>query len=607
MDKGWWARFTVVLAAGVAAWLTLWPSLETWVPMPEWVRTNFTKRISPGLDIRGGLRMVYEVEVEEAVRDRRDAVVEQLQQQLGERLGTLKDGESPSREALQNLRKQVVLAAEKGTTDRVRAEFRAEQDAAKLDRDLLKKLGDLREVGRDGRVVTLALEDDRLQYIRDTAVEQAKKTITNRIDELQIRETSVTSRGEDIVIEVPGADEAAFDRIRDIISRTARLEFKIVDDQNDVVANLQDIPEGIEKRTERAPAGEGRAESITTYLYASGEDSRKALEEYINRLQEDEQVPPDHQLLLGKVEGTSEEAPAWRTYYVFARSELTGDYIDEAFVTFDERENNRPAVALNFNSAGARIFGDLTERNVKRRMAIVLDDQIDSSPPVINEKIGGGQARISMGGFRNFEEIRDQAQDLVVVLRAGALPAPIRPSNQQRIGASLGKDSVKLGAVGALVGIGLALLFMLFYYEVAGLVADTMVLLNLLLLLAVLAFFEGTLTLPGIAGIALTVGMALDANVLITERLREELAQGRTPRAAVEQGYKRALSSIFDSQLTTFIAGVVLLQYGSGPIKGFAVTLLIGIGTSLFTGVFCSKVMMDWVVKGLRVQKLRAG
>ena len=200
-----------------------------------------------------------------------------------------------------------------------------------------------------------------------------------------------------------------------------------------------------------------------------------------------------------------------------------------------------------------------------------------------------------------------EANDLVVVLKAGALPAPLRPSNEQLIGPTLGHDSVEKGAMGALIGIGLVLILMALYYQVAGLVADVMVVLNVLLLLALMAALGATLTLPGIAAIALTVGMAVDANVLITERIREELRLGKSPRSAVDQGFARAFSSVFDSQITTFIAGIVLFQFGTGPIKGFAVMLMIGIATSLFTGIFCSRVMLDWIVRGLKVERLRVG
>jgi len=579
--------------------------------MPGWVSKVFTHRISPGLDIRGGLRMVYEVEVDEAIRDRRNAIVDQLNHILGEKFSLWKKDDLPSREQLDKLRARVRVSGDPTQYHIVRVSFTDAKDMVKLDRDTVKRLGDVQEKGKGDKSIALGLNEERLDELRRTAVEQAVKTITNRIDELQIRETAVSSRGDEVIIEVPGADEAAFSRIRDIVSRTARLEFKITDDENDFVTSLNDIPQGIEKRVERAPVGPNRPESQTSYLFAKGKKGKEALSKYIAKLQNETRIPDDHQLLLGKFEGEADPkaaaGPDWRTYYVFARAEITGDYIDEAFVTFDERENSKPAVALNFNPAGADVFARLTERNVKRRMAIVLDNQIDAAPPVISEKIPGGHARISMGGFRSFEEIRDEAQDLVVVLRAGALPAPIRLANQQHIGATLGKDSVRLGALGAVAGVGLVLLFMLAYYEVVGIAANIAVILNILYLLAVLAFFEGTLTLPGIAGIALTVGMAVDANVLINERIREELLSAKTPRLAVEQGYQRAFSSIFDSQLTTMIAGVVLLQYGTGPIKGFAVTLIIGIVTSIFTAVFCSKVVMDWFVRGIKVKRLRAG
>jgi preprotein translocase subunit SecD len=279
--------------------------------------------------------------------------------------------------------------------------------------------------------------------------------------------------------------------------------------------------------------------------------------------------------------------------------------VKEATIQFDQ-ENNKPYVALQFNQKGANKFGELTGRNVKRRMAIVLDDRAESAP-VIQTEIGGGNCQITLGGSGSYNETLQEAKDLVLVLRAGALPAPIRPSNEQLIGPTLGQDAIKKGGMGALLGVTLVVAFMFLYYQVAGVVADIAVLMNLLFLFALMALFEATLTLPGVAGIALTVGMAVDANVLINERIREELRLGKSARAAVDQGFDRAFWSIFDGQLTTFIAGVVLFQYGTGPIKGFAVTLMIGIMTSLFTGVFCSRLMFDWIVRGLRVKTLRVG
>ncbi len=609
MDRGWYLRFSLVALITVLAWLALWPSLNQWVPAPEWVRNAFPGRISPGLDIKGGLRLMYEVEVDEAIRDRRDRLAERMLRQLGERLGIIEEGEAEtaSREQIDEVRERVRV--QRVGERRIRVLFTDASDAQKLDRDWLEDwFSDLRivETSNEGKTVDLGIREERLDTLRETAVEQAVKTISNRIDELQIRETTVLGRDEDIIVEIPGADEEMFDYIRGIITRTASLDFKVLDDESDFVAQIpeSELPEGITRDRESVSAGEQAGTVVSSYLVARGQDARQRLSDFVEGLE----VPDDHQLLLGAVEeeteGEAEEA--WRTYYLFRTAEVTGEDVSDAFVGFDPQDQQKPMVMLQFNAEGAEGFERLTGRNVKRRMAIVLDDRVESAP-VINERIGGGRAQITLGSYRGYEELLQEANELVIVLKAGALPAPIRPANEQLIGPTLGQDSVERGAEGALIGIGLVLVFMLFYYHVAGIVADTMVILNVLFLLAALAAFEATLTLPGVAGIALTVGMAVDANVLITERIREELRLGKSPRSAVDQGYRRAFWSIFDSQVTTFIAGVVLFQYGTGPIKGFAVTLMIGIATSVFTGVFCSKVFFDWIVRGLRASRLRVG
>jgi preprotein translocase subunit SecD len=491
--------------------------------------------------------------------------------------------------------------------------FKNPAEAAKLDHELINRYGDLREVQRTGGVVELDIRTDFLDQIRDTAVEQARETVGNRIDALGLREAAVSVQGSNIIVEVPGADQQAFQKIRDIISKTARLEFQIVDDEATFVEELADVPEGIQKRTEIVSAGANNPQVSSSFLVARGEGSRQKLLAYVDSLAQAGKIPSDHELLIGELSGsedaeadaTAQREEAWRTYYLFGRAEVTGQSIEDAFVANDP-QTNKPYVAVNFNSEGADAFGDLTGRNVKRRMAIVLDDRV-ASAPVIQTEIGGGRCQITLGGFRPYNEVLNEAQDLVVVLKAGALPVPIRPANEQMIGPSLGQDGVTQGVKGAAVGILLVFAFMVVYYEVGGLVASVAVIINLLLLLATLALFEATLTLPGIVAVALNIGMAVDANVLINERIREELRSGKSPRSAVEQGFSRAFWSIFDSQLTTFIAAVILFQYGTGPIKGFAVTLMIGICTSLFTGVFCSRVVFDWVVRGLRVQRLRVG
>ena len=610
MDRGWYFRFSMILTALVVGWLALWPSLDPWLPAPPLVKRWFRGRISPGLDIKGGLRLMYEVEVDAAIRDRRDRLADALVERLGAKLKLYKGDEPPTREELAKIGER--LRVEKLGEQRIRVTFKRPADAKVATRDFLKQeFGDLRPLNRstEGQI-EFVMREEQLQELRKTAIDQTVRTISNRIDELQVRETTVIGRDSDVIVEIPGADEAMFDRIRSIISRTARLEFKVVDDEGSTpfVQSLGELPQGVEKDSEVASAGADKPSVPSAFLVARGAEGRRRLQELIASAK----VPEDHQLALGKVDEAPSETKkkggqeAWRTYYLFRNTEVTGEDVKDAFVSYDTTEGNRPYVAINFNATGGGRFERFTGRNVKRRMAIVLDDRVESAP-VVQQKIGGGRARITLGSMTDFNNLMREANDLSIVLRAGALPAPIRKSNEQLIGPTLGRDSIRRGAEGALIGIGLVLLFMLFYYQVAGMVADVMVVLNVLLLLAVLSGFEATLTLPGLAGIALTVGMAVDANVLITERIREELRLGKSPRSAVDQGFARAFWSIFDSQLTTFIAGVVLFQFGSGPIKGFAVTLMIGIVTSLFTGVFCSKVMLDWIVRGLRVKRLRVG
>lgn len=607
MDRGWYFRFLIILGLGVGAVCVLWPSIDPWFPAPAFVKNLTTRRISPGLDIRGGLRLMYEVEVDEAIRDRRDIRADQFLVAMGRALATIPEDTIPDREQLAKTREKV--SVELIEDRRFKLSFKSAGDASKLTRELINDYGDLREVSREAGVVTFEVKTDFLDQIRDTAVQQARETITNRIDGLGLREASVTAQGSDIVVEVPGADEAVFNRIRDLISRTARLEFKIVDEESTVLDSVT-LPEGVTLESEVASAGETKPQVVSKYLLARGEGARQKLTDLVDSLRTSGQIPSETDVVIGEMDaaedvGAKQAEVAWRTYTLHGRAEVTGQAIEDAFVSNDP-QTNKPYVALNFNREGADLFEDLTGRNVKRRMAIVLDDRVESAP-VIQTRIGGGRCQITLGGYRGYNEILNEANDLVIVLKAGALPVPIRPANEQMIGPTLGADAVAQGAKGTFFGILIVLIFMLAYYQVAGLVADVMVALNLLFLLAALAFFEATLTLPGLAGIALTIGMAVDANVLITERIREELRAGKSVRAAVDQGFDRAFWSIFDGQITTLLAGVVLFQYGTGPIKGFAVTLIVGIITSLFTGVFCSRVAFDWLVRGLRVQRLRVG
>ncbi len=715
MDRGWYFRFALMAALTIGAWLTLWPTLDEWIPAPDVVKEYFAGQISPGLDIQGGLRLVYEVDVDEAVKNRRDILADRLLRELGILLGEVDEDDTPGEAELARIRERVTIEGV-GQRD-IRLTFSSSEDAAKLDRDWLRERfvdqrtgrGTLVIEGRGEGAVRLTINEDFIEGLGEDAVERAKKTVENRVNALGVSDLTVSKNGTNLVIEIPGGDPTSrlisailaattgvdetdegvrftldeelaarttgltenqvgdtltriieqtytvgnddegnpirepimerdgeelviknmeelrelstFEKVRSIIARTARLDFQVVAHEDNFV---QQIASEVQERADesgisierKAATVDGR-EVTESFFYASGEGSRQRLQDFIGSLQ----IPDGRELLLGKAappradddEEDDDGAPAvgaeaWRTYLVYASTDVTGEDVKDAYVSTDQQ--NRPVVILEFNSDGADAWARLTGENVAREVAIVLDEIVESAP-VIQDRIGGGVTQITLGGYRSYDELTREAGELVVVLKAGALPAPIRPINEQLIGPTLGRDSVARGAQGALIGVLLVLVFMLFYYEVAGIIADLMVVLNLLFLLSALAFlgqyFSVTLTLPGVAGIALTIGMAVDANVLITERIREELRLGKSPRSAVDQGFKRAFWSIFDAQFTTFIAGVVLFQYGTGPIKGFAVTLMLGIATSLFTGVFCSKVLLDWIVRGLRVQRLRVG
>jgi preprotein translocase subunit SecD len=599
MDRGWYFRLAIVVGSSLLGFLALWPSVDRWLPCPDIVKETFNNQINPGLDIKGGMRLMYEVEVDEYIRDRRDRIAEQVQRQCGVLIGVVpeEDVDDIDRAKLDGIRQRCKVERvdkDGGAVRAIRITFSNQEDANKLSKTWVKDyFRDLRVASGVGDlVVDLHMREEQLTNMRETAVRQSERTITNRIDSMGVLEPTVIARPNDgdIIIEIPGAQESSFERIKSIISRTAQLSFKIVDDESDSRSIFTSPPEGIYLN-----------QGGQTFAEAFGEDARDRLRAYIATLP----VPDDHELSIGRQEPDPERGgEGWRTYYLYRVADATGEDLDDASVGFDPQSGS-PEVDFTMNTRGASRMADLTGRSIGKRMAIVLDDRVESAP-VIQGQIGA-RGRITLGAYLDRNELLQEAKDLVVVLQAGALPAPLRPANEQLIGPTLGQDSVRKGAIAALVGVILVVVFMALYYQVAGLVADAMVLLNLQLLLGVMSGIGATLTLPGVAAIALTVGMAVDANVLITERIREELRLGKSPRSAVEQGYARAYSSVFDSQLTTAIAGVVLWQFGTGPIKGFATMLLIGIGTSLFTGTFCSKVLFDWLVRGARVQRLRVG
>lgn len=380
---------------------------------------------------------------------------------------------------------------------------------------------------------------------RKDALDRAIEIIRNRIDQFGVGEMSIQRQGKDrIIAQLPGVTDR--ERALEIIGKTAHLEFKLVSD------NVEDLKKALENQP------------IEGYELKHEEGERAGREA----------------LLVAK------------------DAVLTGDTIVDAKTEFSSRTFGEPYVSLTLNSKGAKIFADVTAANVNKKLAIVLDGKVVSAP-VIREAIPSGQAQIS-GSFTV-----EQANDLAVILRAGALPAPVVVEEERTVGPLLGADSIRSGIRATLLGGLLVFVFMLIYYRLAGLVANFALALNLLLILACLAIFKGTLTLPGIAGLILTMGMSVDANVLIYERIREELRLGKTLRAAIAAGYHRAFSAILDSNVTTIVAAALIFKFGTGPVRGFAITLTIGLLANLFTAVTCTRVIFELACDQFDLSKLR--
>jgi len=620
-DGGWRARFGFVVAVALLAFISLWPTLDKMsdgrAMCPKWVEDRVEARLVAGLDLRGGLRLVYTVDVGEAVKDKRNSYYEDMGRELAKVYAGHSGDEAPSEETLATLRERVEFTAPRSRPDAIELKVLEGQDPSKIDatfRNLFKPDMELRKI--DDRNFEFTILEATESTIRESAVAQAREIVLRRIDSMGLREAAVSTRDEDIIVEVPGENEESFDEIRDIISQTARLEFKLLDDNSTYFAELSQnsaemtLPEGLVFQQESVPLGlDAKGENLSgvvTYAFLpklEGESSQQNFErlrDWAATLEPpaDREIGFELDRRIVDQATQKEEETGYRTQLVRSRADITGDMIRDAAAAPDQSPGTFGgwAVNLSFSDKGGNIFGRITSENINRRFAIVLDGRIESTPNIISA-ITGGSSRITMGSADPAVQLRD-AKKLELVLRSGALPAPISPSNEQRIGPSLGKDSIRLGVEGAAAGCVLVLLFMILYYRRGGLIADISVVMNLFLQLAILASFGASMTLPGLAGLALTMGMSVDANVLINERIREELRDGKSPRAAVEVGYSKALSAIIDGQLTTLISGVVLAQYGTGPIKGFAVTLIVGVLCSIFSGVVVSRVLFDMWVRG---------
>ncbi len=467
--------------------------------------------------------------------------------------------------------------------------------------------------------IHLVLEVDPNQAAeeeRHDLMDRVREIITNRVDQFGVSEPIIHQQGDwRLVVELAGIQDV--DRAKKLIDRTARLEFKILMPVSDRVDLLDKIEDYL-----AATAGDTIQKESGGLFEETPEEDKPSLKRYLSGLGDDWLVPVDNlqsvrQILkdiahlipndaefhwASKDEDLGDGQKYRRLYYVKKRIEMTGDIVKNATVTTGSSFEYAGQPIINFTTTddGVKLFSRVTGAHVDERMAITLDDRVYSAP-TIQVKIRNGRSIIT--GSSTLEE----AKDLAIVLRAGALPVDVVPVEDRTVGPSLGRDSINQGRKAATIGLAIVLIFMVVYYGFSGLVADLALVLNLVFVLAVLAGFGGTLTLPGIAGIILTIGMAVDANVLIFERIREELRSGKTLRPAVENGYDRAFLTIVDANLTTIITAIVLYQFGTGPIKGFALTLMIGIISSMFTALFVTRTIFTTIIQRRQLTSISIG
>jgi len=573
MERNWWWK---VIGTGLLVVFSVVYLIPTLLgdDLPEWYKNISDKKISLGLDLRGGIHLVLGVEVDKAVVDYVDRLTEEVDQYCEE----------------EDLSCKKIGAVDGEPVLWVSFEDQASKDAASS--KLSQYLGNMNSEDVPSGVAEPAMafriKDDYAETRKKYAVLQAIETLRNRIDQMAVKEAMVARQGEtSILIQIPGIKD--IERARKMIGQTAQLEFKIVDDKYTGLNQYKDqLPEGWTMQYDSRKDKNGGLLRIA-YLEAVKDKEGKNLASIKTWLAD--KVDDEHVVMFEEFEDTKMMQTKVRSYTLFKKTMLTGDTITDARVSIDQQQN-RPYVSMNFDRQGARQFGKVTGDHVQDRMAIVLDNKIKSAP-VIQTAITGGRAMITLNALSSYNELFQDAQDLAIVLRAGALPAPVKFEETRTVGPTLGHDSIESGKMSILIGFVLIVIFMVFYYRSAGLIANLALFLNLLFIMAVMAGFEATLTLPGLAGIVLTIGMAVDANVIIYERIREELRIGKTSKAAVDSGYSKAVWTIFDANVTTALAGFVLWSYGTGPVKGFAVTLLVGIACSMFTSIVVTRLVFD--------------
>ncbi|MBI5605363.1 MAG: protein translocase subunit SecD [Deltaproteobacteria bacterium] len=549
-------KFTLIGILAALSILLIIPSVTKNFPS-WWSKVLPSEGLRLGLDLQGGMHLILKVDLEKAAKN----YLELSQHDLRE---TLRKKQIPaSRGEGLGLNRLTFLLPNADHLPVVQKTIKEEFPTLTVVSTAPKP---------EGLQVELALKEKEIKSITENTLSQSLEIIRNRIDQFGVTEPVIVRQGTDeIVVQLPGVKDPQ--RAMDLIGRTAQLEFKLLDSESRI-----DLPNLIEQAV-----NSGRVKKDYNHT-----ELNEALKD---------QIPSEREIYIRKEINRETGRVSRIPVLLYAKALMTGDAIKTAQVQIGGNFNE-PYVSVELNAHGSRLFDQVTRDNVGRQLAIVLD-QIVQSAPVIQERISGGQAQIT-GSFS-----MEEASDLAIVLRAGALPAPVNVVQNVTVGPTLGLDSIQKGFFSGLVGTGLVVLFMMYYYRFSGLIANFALILNILFMIAALGLFRATLTLPGIAGIILSIGMAVDSNVLIFERMREEFAQGKPVKSGVDGGYDKAFWTIIDSHVTTLITAFALFLFGSGPIKGFAVTLSIGVIFNLFTALFCTRVVYDWLSVKRRLKPIR--
>jgi len=540
----------------------------------EKIQSLQNRALSLGLDLQGGMYVTLEVGTR------------QLFEELA---GDLAD--EPLREALRVAEERAFSQRTDFVTEFI-TEFESRDPDARLSRYYRSDDENITRRSTNAEV------EEYLRNQRDSAVNRAIEIIRTRVDRFGVTEPSILKQGNNrIVVELPGVDDE--ERVRNLLKGTARLEFRMTAEPEDINTAKERIisyfdeaggeTEDAEQQNELLEVLNPQGRNQYVFGYASGVDTAR-VNELISREEVQDLIPRNTSFLWSANAFAEEEGfEFFELIGVRSQIELTGDVISEARVAFDPT-TNRPEVSMTMNSEGSRIWARLTGANIGKPVAIVLDGYVFSYPTV-QTKINNGRSSITgLDGVR-------EAEDLVNILLSGALPAPLEIIQERTVGATLGEASIQAGFYSTLFGLIIVAMFMIAYYRTGGGIADLALLLNIIFILGILAAFKATLTLPGIAGIVLTIGMAVDANVLIFDRIREEMRGGKTLRAAIDNGYSNAMSAIVDANVTTFFVAVILYSFGVGPIKGFAVTLMAGIAASLFSAIVITRVIIDYLTR----------